>query len=82
MKRRRNIPVEQATDEELLRWEMENIVQQSMSETEYLGGRAVALAKIYNSLKYRHAGFFIGIVIILYLLIDRFVFLIQIFRRK
>ena len=54
MRCRKGIELDEATEEELLRYQMVNIVKTSRDDVDSLGECSDALAKIYNSLKYRH----------------------------
>ncbi len=82
MKYRKGIALSEATEEELLRYQMVNIVRTSEREIEGLGECSEALAKIYNSLKYRNIRFFAGFLISLYLIVNFFVLVEKFFWRK
>ena len=83
MKYKKGVEIENATEEEMLRWQMEKIIKASdVIDDESLGECSEALAKLYNSLKYRHAGLFLGIFMSFYLIINFFVLIIKIFWRK
>lgn len=79
MKYRKGIEPSEATEEELLRYQMVNIVRTSEREIEGLGECSAALAKIYNSLKYRNIRFFAGFLISLYLIVGFFVLIKKLF---
>ncbi len=83
MKFRKGIEISNATEEEMLRWQMERIAKVSaVADDELLGEYSEALAKLYNSFKYRHAGIFLGIFMSFYLIINFFVLIIKFFWRK
>lgn len=82
MKYRKNIDINNATEEELLRYQMENIVKTSVNEIENLGECSESLTKIYKSLKYRHTRSLFGFMINIYLIVGVFIFVIKFFRRK
>lgn len=83
MRFRKGIKISKATEEELLRWQMERIVRVSaVVDDEFLGEYSEALAKLYNSLKHRHAGLFLGILMSLYSIVYILVLIVKIFRRK
>ena len=63
MKYRKGTELSEATKEELLHYQMVNIVKTSKDDIENLGECSASLAKIYNSLKYRHIRFFLGFLL-------------------
>lgn len=81
MKHRKELPISEATEDELLRCQMENVVRTSENDIEGLGECSEALAKMYCLLKYRHIGFFLSFLIIFYTFVCFFVFVKKLFRR-
>lgn len=80
MKYRKNIDVSDATEDELIRFQMEQIVKSSSHEEACnLGECSGALAKLYELLKYRHLRFIIGAAVFLDLLVGFIVLITQIF---
>lgn len=67
MRYREGIEIEKASEEEMLRWQMEHIMKEmSNIEPEQLGACSEALAKLYESLKHRQFSLLLGIMIILF----------------
>ena len=82
-KYRKGISIENATEDELIRWQMERIVREAERiDIDKIGECSSALASLYDSLKYRHTRTLLGIMISLYLLICSFVLIVQLFRRE
>lgn len=82
MRCRKGIELDEATEEELLRYQMVNIVKTSRDDVDSLGECSDALAKIYNSLKYRHIRFFLGFLLGLYLIVGFFILIKKFFLGK
>lgn len=82
MRYRKGIKLSEATEDEILRCQMENILRTSHNEPENLGECSEALAKIYILLKYRYAGFFFGFMIGIYLVVGFFALIVKFFWRK
>lgn len=74
MKYRKEIKISDATEKELLRYQMEKIAKESCSED--LSGESTALAELYKSLKNIDIWIFSGFLISLYLVVH-FVILIK-----
>lgn len=82
MQRRRNIRIAKATEEELIRYQMENIISTSKNEIEGLGECSEALAKMYILIKERHARLFFRFLAGCYFFIGLLVLTEKFFRRK
>ena len=80
MKYRKGIRVSDATEKELLRYQMEKIVKES--ETENLGEVSIALAELYQSLKNSHARAFLRILVSFYLIVHIIILIKEFFGRK
>ena len=65
MKYRKGIEISNATEKELLRYQMEKIVKESCSED--LSGESTVLAELYNSLKNTDIRSLIGFLVSLHL---------------
>lgn len=74
MKYRKGIKISDATEKELLRYQMEKIAKESCSED--LSGESTALAELYKSLKNTDIWIFSGFLISFYLVVH-FVILIK-----
>lgn len=83
MKYRKGILVEDATEKELLRWQMEKIVKESddMSNRS-LGECSYALAKLHESLENRNRRTLFGIVVLFNCFICTLIFIVQLFWRE
>lgn len=77
MKYRKGIEISNATEKELLRYQMEKIAKESCSED--LGSESTALAELYKSLKNSNIRVFIGFLIILHLIVDFIVLVKKLF---
>lgn len=78
MKYRKGIDISEATEKELLRYQMEKIAKESCSED--LSGESTALAELYKSLKNSDIRVFIGFLINLHLIVDLIVLVKKLFR--
>ena len=78
MKYRKGIKISEATEKELLRYQMEKIAKESCSED--LSGESTALAELYKSLKNSGIRVFIGFLISLHLIVDLIVLVKKLFR--
>ena len=80
MKYRKGIGINDATERELLRWQMERIVKESSEDS--LGESSEALAKLNDSLQNSYARAFLLFAMCLYSVIGFFVFVIKFLRRE
>lgn len=80
MRKRKDIPVEEATEKELLRWHMEQMAKESggMTSCEC----ASAMAELYDSFQNGHAFRFLILAVFFQLTINICVLVIELFRRK
>lgn len=78
MKYRKGIKISEATEKELLRYQMEKIAKESCSED--LSGESTALAELYKSLKNSDIRVFIGFLISLHLIVDLIILVKKLFR--
>lgn len=80
MKYRKGIKVSDATEKELLRYQMERIAKES--ETENLGNNSIALAELYKLLENSYSRTFFRVLVILYLSIHFIVLIKKFLWRK
>ena len=80
MRYRKGIEISDATEKELLRYQMEKIAKESCSED--LGGESAALAELYESLKNTDIRVFVGFLISFHLIVHLIVLIKKLFRCK
>lgn len=77
---RKGINVSEATENELLRWQMERIIKESSEDS--LGENSEALVKLNDSLQNSYARAFLLFAMCLYSVIGFFVFVTKLLRRE
>lgn len=77
MRYRKGIEISDATEKELLRYQMEKIAKESCSED--LGGESAALAELYESLKNTDIRVFVGFLISFHLIVHLIVLIKKLF---
>lgn len=82
MKYRKGIDISNATERELLRWQMEKIIKESDSMEYSLGECSEALAKLNNSLENSYTRFLLRLMVCLYSVIGVSVLIIKLLRRE
>lgn len=82
MRYRRGIDISNATERELIRWQMEKIIKESDSADYSLGEWSEALAKLNNSLENSYSGFLLRLTVCLYSIVGVSVLVIKFLRRE
>lgn len=72
MRYRKGIDVSDATEEELLRYQMERIVKESCDEN--LSECSMALAELHRSLKDTHSGRFVFLLVAFLFFVNSYIF--------
>ena len=75
MRYRKGIDASEATEEELLRYQMERIVKESCDEN--LGECSIALAELHRSLKDTHSGRFVFLLVSFQFFVNFYIFVVE-----
>lgn len=80
MKRRKGIPVEMATERELLRYKIERVASHNAAYN--LSEEGKALAEMCKALDYLNAKLFVRVIVLFYGFVGTIVFIAKLFRGK